>query len=65
MDNVKSICHYLCRVVNITLKVYKSGALFENSGFVAFVNGVSKVVHIFVTLANIHIITNTNRVSHK
>ena len=36
MDDVKHICHTLGRMINVTLKVYKSRSLLKNAIFISF-----------------------------
>ena len=65
MDDVKHISHSLCWVVNVTLKVYKCRFLLKNSVLVSFCYSVNNFVHVFVTFSDVHIITDTDNISHE
>ena len=65
MDNMKHISHTLCWVVNVALQVYKSRSLFEDTIFVSLSNCIHKFFLVCMSFADIHIITDTDYVSHE
>ena len=65
MDDVEHISHTLCRMVNITLQVYKSRSLLKDTIFVSFCNSVHELFLISMTFTDVHIITDTDYISHK
>ena len=65
MDDVKHISHSLCRMVDIALKVNQSRFLLKDTVFVALCYSVNNFMHVFVAFADVHIITDTDNVSHE
>ena len=65
MDDMEHICHRLCRMIDVALKVYQGRPLFQNSIFMSLLYSVHHIMHIFVALANIHIITDTDYIRHE
>ena len=62
---MKHICHTLSGVVYVTLKVYKSRSLLKDSVFVALSYSVHKLFLISMAFSDIHIIADTDHISHK
>ena len=65
VDDMQHIGHALGGMVHIALQVYQSGTLLQNAVPVAFLQGVHKGLLIGVTLANVHIIADTDDISHE
>ena len=65
VDDVKHICHTLSRMINVTLKVYKSRSLLKNAIFVSFCYSIHKIFLISMSLTDVHIITDTDYISHE
>ena len=65
MDDVKHICHTLCWMVNIALKVYKSRSLLKDTIFISFCYSIHEFFLICMSFTDIHIITNTDYISHE
>ena len=65
MDDVKHIGHSLCRVVDIALQVHERRLLLKDSVLVALRYGVNNLVHVSISLADIHIVADTDHVSHE
>ena len=52
-------------MVNVALKVYKSRSLLKDTVFVALCYSINNFMHVFVAFADVHIITDTDHVSHE
>ena len=65
MDDMQHICHALGRMVYITLKVYKSRTLLQDTVLIALCNRIHKFFLVSMSFADIHIITDTNHISHE
>ena len=65
MDDVEHICHTLCRMVNIALKVYKSWSLLKNTIFISLCYSIHKFFLVGVTFSDVHVVTDTDYISHE
>ena len=65
VDDMKHICHRLCRVVDVALQIHKCRFLFQNAVFIALCYRVNHFMHIGISLADVHIIADTDNVSHE
>ena len=54
--------HRLGRVVDITLKVYNSGTLWQHSVLKSVVKGIANLFHIGMAFAQEHIVTDADNV---
>ena len=62
---MESICHNLGGMVDIALQVNEGRALFEHAVLITFGNRIHKGVHVGITLADVHIIADTDNVCHE
>ena len=65
MDDVEHVSHCLCRMVDVALQVHKSRFLLKDSVFISFCHSVNYFVHVGISFANVHIIADTDDISHK
>ena len=65
MDDVEHICHTLCRMVNVALKVYKSRSLLKDTVFVSFCNSFHEFFLVSMSFSDVHIITDTDYICHE
>ena len=65
MYDVKHIRHALCRMVDIALKVHQRGLLLKHAVTPALGHGIDDVMHIFISLSDIHVIADAYHVRHE
>ena len=65
MDDVERIRHRLCRVIDVALQVDERRALLEHAVLVAFVDIFCDVFHVRMAFADVHVVTDTDDVSHE
>ena len=65
VDDMKHISHTLCRMVNVALKVYKSRSLLKDTIVVSFCNCVHEFFLVSMSFTDVHIITDTDYISHE
>ena len=65
MNDMQHVGHTLCGMVHVALQVYQSGSLLQDAVFVAFGYGVHKFFLICVSFADVHIVADTDHVSHE
>ena len=65
MNDVEHISHSLCRVVDVTLKVYERRFLLEDAVFVSLCYSVNNFMHVSISFADVHIVADTDHVCHE
>ena len=65
MDDLFHVCKALCRMVNVALQVDKSRLLLEDTVFMSLCDRIHEGLLIGMSFADIHIITDTDDVSHE
>ena len=65
MDDVEHICHCLCRVVNVALQVYKGRLLFQDAVLISLSYSVNNLVHVSISLTDVHIVADTDDICHE
>ena len=65
VDDVEHICHTLCRMVDVALKVYEGRSLLENSIFVSFGYCIHKFFLVCMAFTDVHVIADTDYISHE
>ena len=65
VDDVQSVSHSLGGVVDVTLQVDQSGLLLQDASCVTLGNSVHELLLVGVALADVHVVTDTDDVSHE
>ena len=65
MNDVKRISKRLSRVIDVALEVYKCRLLLKLAILCSLCNRVNYFVHICVSFSDVHIVTDTDNISHE
>ena len=65
VDHMEHICHALSGVIHVALQVHQRGLLLQHAVTIAFLHSVHEGLLILMTLADEHIVTDTDHICHE